>query len=73
MEKGIAAGVFASYMAMWLASLHSDSFYLIRPMEAFMLLAGLTVGISRIKGQPAGAPLKRKRGRRTLREILDQP
>lgn len=72
LERGIAAGVFASYVAMWMAGLHSDSFYLIRPMEAFMLLAGLVVGISKLEDRGISAP-KRKRGRRTLKEILDQP
>lgn len=71
LEKGIAAGVFASFMALWMATLHSDSFYLIRPMEAFMLLAGLVVGCSRLdsKGIPES---KRKKQRRTFQQILDE-
>ena len=44
LEKGVMAGTLAAFAAMVLAGLHSDSFYLIRPMEAFMLLAGLAVG-----------------------------
>lgn len=44
LEKGVMAGTLAGFAAMALAGFHSDSFYLIRPMEAFMLLAGLAVG-----------------------------
>lgn len=71
LEKGIAAGVFASYLAMWMAALHADSFYLIRPMEALMLLAGLVVGCRKLDNKGIIPPTRKKR-RRTFQEILDE-
>lgn len=69
LEKGIAAGVLASYLAMWMATLHADSFYLIRPMEALMLLAGLVVGCQKLEAKGILSPTRKKR-RRTFGEIL---
>lgn len=70
LERGIAAGVFASILAMWMATFHSDSFFLIRPMEALMLLAGLVVGCSQLEGKDIPVATRKKR-RPTLQDILD--
>ncbi len=43
LEKGVLAGILAGFVTMLAAGLHCDSFYLIRPMEAMMLLSGLAI------------------------------
>ncbi|GMU55469.1 MAG: hypothetical protein AMXMBFR33_46150 [Candidatus Xenobia bacterium] len=48
-EKGAAQGVTAALLVMAASGIHADSFYLIRPMEALMLLLGLVAARSRIR------------------------
>jgi len=47
--KASATGVLAGLCAVTVAGLSSESFYLIRPMEALMLLVGLAAGGARVR------------------------
>lgn len=47
--KASATGVLAGLFAATMAGLSSESFYLIRPMEALMLLIGLAAGGARVR------------------------
>lgn len=55
--RAAATGMLAALGAMLISGLHAESFYLIRPMECFMLLTGLVAGCQSVqeavqKGRP---------------------